>query len=376
MTRRVWPFRPRTPIVEALEWSTDVFRAKAAEQRISLRERPRRVFQYGYFFRDESSAYARNLIRDAQGADGFWVPDWTQAETVSSIAAGSGVSISVDLSAVKYGDNALIWESQSKHEVVSVTQASPENTLIGDVADSYTNPQIMPVWQGDTPEGLTVSRQPSHINNAAVSFILDEDFDIAASSFPTYRTHDVLTDSPIISSGTFEERESFPMESVGNAVGSLEYFQARDLVDFTFQMRWHTKTQAELYALRQWLHSRRGRQKAFWQSTYAKDLEVSNISGTTVTVFDDILGRSPNFDIEVLSGGVSYYRQVTAAVAGTPVGGRSTLDLTVDSSLPVSSADRVSYLICSRFDTDRIELLHEAGVGTVVAVPCREIPVP
>lgn len=376
MTRRVWPFKPRASIIESLEWSTDIFRAKASEQRTALRTQPRRVFQYEHFFRDETSNYARTLIRNAQGGSGFWVPDWTQATAVDPITAGSDVSISLDLSAVHFGDNALIWESTTKHEVVAVSQGSPENTLIGDVTLSYTSPIVMPVWQGDAPEGLGVERTPAHINNAVISFVLSDDYDISASSYPTYRSHDVLTDSPIISTGAFAEVEGYPVETLGNSVGDLYFLRSRDVVDFTFQMRWHVLTKAQTYSLRQWLHSRKGRQKAFWLSTNAKDLECHAISGTTVTVFNDILARPLGYDIEVVSGGTSYYRRVTNVAAGSDVSGRPTVDLTVDSSLPVSDADRVSYLVCSRFDADRIELRHSAGEGVVVAVPCREIPVP
>ena len=376
MTRRVWPFIPRQTLNEGLEWATDVFRAKASEQRIALRTHPRRSFQFAHYLNDTDSNYARTLIRNAQGGDGFWVPDWTQAETVASITGGTGVAISVDLTSVQYGDYAIIWESVYKNEVVEVTQGSPENVLTGDVVDDYTTPYIMPVWMGDAPQGLSVERQPKNINSAALTFILSDDYDISASSYPSYRSNDLMTDVPVISSGTFTEVEAFPVSTFGNSVGVFEYIRGRDSIDYTYQMRWHLFNQSDLYALRQWLHSRKGRQKAFWLPTYAKDLEPASISGTTVTVYNDVLARPAGYDIEIYSGGTKYQRQVTAAASGTPVGGRSTVDLTIDSSVPVSDAERISYLICSRLDSDRIELNHTNGAGTVIAVPCREIPVP
>jgi hypothetical protein len=376
MTRKVWPFKPRDPIVEGLEWATDVFRAKAAEQRIALRTQPRRVFQFAHVFRDEDANYARTLTRNAQGGDGFWVPEWMASQAVASVSAGSDVAISVDLSSVYYGQYALLWESSSKYEVIEVTQGSPENTLTADVAGSFTTPLIMPVWRGDSPDGLSIDRDPGRINTTVISFVLSDDFDIAASSYPSYRGHDVMSDPAVVGAGSLSESEAYPVSQIGSAVGDMRYLRQRDDIDYTFVMRWLTQTKAETYALRQWIHSRYGRQKAFWLSTRAKDLEVHAISGTTVTVFNDILARPAGYDIDILSGGTSYYRQVTAVAAGSDVGGRPTVDLTVNSSLPVSSADRCSYFICSRFDTDRIEMGHEAGVGTTIAVPCREVPVP
>lgn len=374
MTRRVWPFKPLNPVNEALEWATDVFRAKSAEQRISLRERPRRVFQYQHFFRDGMANYAHTLIRNAQGEDGFWVPDWTQEQTLGAVSAGSGVSLLFDTSNVHYGDTALLWESEDLYETISITAIS--GGFSADVSNTYQSAVVTPVWRGDAPNGLSVGRGGANINSASIGFVLTDDYDISATTYSQYRGHDVLTDCPVIANNSFAEDVAFPLSEFGNSAGDIRYLRSRTDPDFTCQMRWHKFNRSDLYALRQWLHSRKGRQKAFWLSSWGKDLEPSSISGTTVTVFNDILARPSGYDIEIVSGGTSYYRQVTNVIAGTPVGDRSTVDLTIDSSVPVSSADRISYLRCVRFDTDRVELNHAANGGTVVAVPCREVPVP
>ena len=98
-----------------------------------------------------------------------------------------------------------------------------------------------------------------------------------------------------------------------------------------------------------------------------------------MNVYNDVLIRSAPFDIEIKAkDGTSYYRQVTSWADGTPVGTRPTADLTIDSTVTLALGDlsRISILTCSRFDSDRIEFSHEAGVGVTVAIPCREVPVP
>jgi hypothetical protein len=150
------------------------------------------------------------------------------------------------------------------------------------------------------------------------------------------------------------------------------------LIAHRFQMRWHKFTQEDVYELRQWLHSRKGRQKAFWLPSYAKDLTPAlGISGTTVTVYNDVLSRPAPYDIEIVGSSINR-RQVTATAAGSNVNGRPTVELTIDSGVTESleNIQRISYLVFSRFDADRVEFQHNASGGTVVAMPCREIPIP
>ena len=371
---RVWPFKPLTPLTESLEWATDIFRAKASEQRIALRVNPRRVFQMSHFMRDAKANYARTLIRNAQADGGFLVPDWTQVDNVGAVAPGTAVNIPVQLESVYYGERALLWESETNFESLDITWDS--NGITADVSRNYSNAVVMPLWLGDTPDGLTLSRRGSDINTATIGFVLTDDNDLSSSSYSTYRGHDVIPDCPVISSGSFEESIGFPLSTFSAPAGDVKYLRARDLPDNTFQMRWHEFSRDDVFTLRQWLHSRRGRQKAFWLSSYAKDYEPVTISGTNVTVYNDILTRPAGFDIEIVSAGVSYYRQALSLSAGTPVGGRPTVDITVDSSVPVSSAERISNLLCARFDADRIDMRHQAKAGTIVQVPCREVPVP
>jgi hypothetical protein len=375
--RRVWPFKPLSPVIESLEWATDVFRAKASEQRIALRRQPRRTFSYAHFLTDEQANYARVLIRNAQGGDGFYCPDWTQASQVGAVSSGSGVSITADLDDVHYGDRALIWESERNYEAVDITWDSAG--IEADVSNNYTRAYIVPLWEADAPQGLSVERSGPDLNTANIAFILTETADLGSSSYEQYRGHDVVPDCPVLGGGSFTDGTAFEVSTFDNVVGDEVYFRARDDVEFTFQTRWHKFTRPDVFSLRQWLHSRRGKQKAFWLPTYAKDLTpAQSISGTTVTVYNDILGRS-GFDVEIAhKNGTVYRRQVTGSSVGSPVNGRSTADLTIDSSVTIDLDDiaRISYLICCRFDADRVELEHRAKGGTVVQMPCREVPVP
>lgn len=380
MTAVVWPFKQVGDIIESLEWLTDVFRAKSAEQRIALRSEPRRIYNISHILDDRSYAAARALIRLNQGADGFYIPDWPQSSRIGPVSSGSSVSLSVDLSYVHMGAAAILWESSDLFEQVDITNDSNGVTL-ATVVNNYSDARLVPVFLSHCPQGLSTSRGAAQINRCSAAFNVYENSDLASTSYPQYRSHDIMTSCPIIGSGDFSEDIGWPVSAFDNQTSIPHYLQQRTIPDMQYQMRWHEFTAQSKYELRQWLHSRRGRQKVFWLSSRAQDLEpAAAISGTTATIYTPpgltALGQNP-FDIDITdTAGTSNYRRVTSYSTGTPVNGRDTLDMTIDSTLTVSDIKRISFLRCTRFDADRIELNHTPGAGMSVQVPCIEVPEP
>lgn len=375
---KVWPFPPRVGMIEILEWFSDVLVSVSAEQRIALREAPRRTFNFEHTLHDYDLTGARGLIWDAQGSNTFMVPDWTQLQRIGPVSSGSSVPINADLTYVDMGDDALLWESPAKFEAVEI-EVDSSGVVLASVSDDYENPLLMPLWSAVAPEGLSVDRIGNQLNQCTIALTATENTDLGFSTYETYRGHDVVPSCPVIGEG-LEESIGWELSPFDNSQSKTYYLRARSYPDSLFTMAWKEQGVANIYALRQWLHSRRGRQKAFWLSSRGHDFEPAGaISGTAVTVY-----RPPGaptlatpFDIDVTEqDGTSNYRKVTAVADGTPVGGRATLSLTIDSTLTASSIKRISRMRCARFDSDRIELSHIAPGVVSVRVPCVEVPVP
>lgn len=377
MSALIWPYRPLTPVTESLEWRTDVLRTKSTEQRIALRTAPRRTLSYSHHLTGPQYAAARAMVRAAQGDAGFIVPDWTRTTAIGALSSGSSVDIDFAIGEEFYFEKAVLFESLEKYEVVDVIRDSGGVTA-DVVVNDYSAAKIMPAFSGDT-EAFDASRSAGDIR-LSVSFILTESYDVEFSSYATYRGLDVMPSCPIIAAESFAESLLYITNRFESGVGNPSWLRLRDVPENTFEMRWHKFTQTDVDDLIRWLHSLRGRQRAFWMSSWGSDLEVADaISGTTLPAYTAQQAKAAPFFIEVVErDGTKSYRRVTAAAAGSPVNGRAVTNYTLDSTLSVAKADvsRISILTCTRLNADRIELEHNARGGVVVKVPCIEVPEP
>jgi len=381
----LWPFPPIDEVIEILEWKTDVLQARSAEQRFRLRERPRRQWSFSHIFDAESQSAARSIIR---GATDFQVPDWIRRVYSGSISSGSSVAITMDTTGygLSAGASVVLWAGILNNEVCTIESVSPTGFVLEYVATARSA-SIYRIDNAHASTSLDITRQGGPIQYASIVFEAPAVDIYASSTYAQYRSHDVLPIMPTITNrGTLDEGIMWPREVFDNGTGLVSTTATRDIPDNAFMMRWHVFTQTEIQELRAWIASRYGRWLAFWQSSWQRDLVAAadvGSSSTTLRVFCPTgatsLGRT-TFDIEVISSGGSYFRRVTNVSAGPLVSGRNTFDLTIDSAFGVAilaiSISRISYLRCSRFDADRIELLHRPSEGLAVAIPCIEVPVP
>lgn len=376
----VWPFKPLQNFTESLEWKTDVIKTKNTEQRFALRPVPRAVYSFSHLFSEQEYTAARAIVR---ANNSFLVPDWLSRFSVDAVYSGSGVLLDYGSNTLpSVGDSILIWESSSKYESVNVEAVDSNNMVtVGTVLEDYQTPFIMPLYLCESRQGLRNQRPAGKYITGAIDFEFSWPTDDANSTYATYRSHDLISDCPVISTQQAQEDISWEYEIIDNQVGSAYFMDDRSAPDALFLMRWHLFTDSTIADLKAFLHSRKGQWKSFWLSSFGRDLSLSSAIGPTDTscnVFAPSsltdLGQT-TFDIEINYQGVSYYRQVNSYSEGTEVNGLKTLDLNFSTNLgaTINTDARISFLRCLRFNADRIELQHTARSGTTVAVQCIEV---
>jgi hypothetical protein len=373
VTQQLWPYPAQSPATEVLEWASDVIQAKGAEQRIALRVAPRRTFNYSHIMRTEQATGAIWRYRDAQGDGGFLIPDWAQCVMVRDLDSSADVEIPNDIGLFDFGTQALVYKDIDSYELVNIERESVGATL-ETLSTNYDSALLVPVWPAHSQSGLGIQDLGNNLVQLQAEFTTDENVDYSASDYDLYRGEDVLPVCPKLGGG-LQSNVVWPNQTVDNVQGVPEFFRQRNIPESTYTMRWQVFTREERWSLRRWLHSRRGRQKSFWRSSFTSDFTLlQNISGTQVKVSwpSGAVGvtRTVPFDIEIVSGVPSYHRVLEI---GEDSNGNLLLTLETPANITQASVSRISVLKHSRFTADRIELEHTAKSGTNAQMPCLEV---
>lgn len=374
----LWPWKITHEFVESMTWKTDVIRARGSEQRFALRPVPRIVYNFEHVFTEQEYNAAKSIVRKN---DAYLVPDWSLSVVTGSVPSGVNVPVTygepyANLSA---GDQVMLWDDNLDNEACVIDSVDGSNNLIlSSVANTYINARVVPLHAAVAPEGLKPARTVNRLTEASISFLITDAIDIGYSSYPQYKSQDVITDCPIIARQKFKEDILWPVETADNDVSYPQYITQRNQYDADYQMRWHPFARADVYAVRRFLHTRKGRWKSFWLSSFVRDFELTGPISTADTVINVFapggvidLGFSV-FDLDI--AGVKRLG-VTSYAQGADFAGRTTLDLTLDAQVGANytAGARLSYLRNLRFNADRIELKHAARSGTTITVPCIEL---
>jgi hypothetical protein len=127
----LWPFPAAQEITEVLEWRTDVLQARAGEQRIALRPRPREIVTFRHRLDALGMARAAELAR--AGFAGDWhVPLWHMAlQPGAELLQGtSEIVIDTGLSDFRSGGLAAIAVDGREAAPVSIASVQPERLIL------------------------------------------------------------------------------------------------------------------------------------------------------------------------------------------------------------------------------------------------------
>ncbi len=386
----VWPFPSTAEMIERLEWRTDVIRSRASEQRIAMRSVPRRIFSLTHVANDALYSRARAITAYGQAVEFFGLPDWAQSRLLGALPAAASHAITDD-GYTDIAETGIVWESPDKYEVVSVERVAG-NLVLSETLNDYSKALFMPLLLVQCQDGLSADRGPGGLKlkttRLSVELTAFDNTDIAAIEGAEYQGLSVLDSCPIVGDGSIEESLAWPLATFDNGQNTPHYLRERRLINSRYGMRWHLFDRESVYKLRQWLYAHRGRQRAFWLSSRRNDFRLalpSLSTATTIRIYSTPelteIWPTPYFDIDItLNDGSSIYRRVTNAAFTASIDGNPTAVLTIDSQLGVDiapgSVKRISFMQCSRLDSDTVELTHRAGAGVMVSAVCTEVPVP
>jgi len=358
-----------SPVIERLEWKTDVLLAYGgSEQRVALRQTPRRSIEFGFLSGDATKRRVLEAQIWANGAQSWQLPIWTDAAPSTAAIISGATTIAVDTTYRDFiaGGQALLLTDNSSLVVDIDSLTGSQLNLSAPVTGIWPiETMIIPVRPAHLEPSQSVSRFTGDSVYGSARFLLDDISSVTpAAPAATYRSYPVLTISSNWTQDlTTEYQRKLDVVDFGN--GGIYRDDESGLPVLVQSHVWALEGRAAIYAFRRWLYARRGRLSALWIPSFMPDVVLVAPVDSAAVQFDvafagytDLYSQSINrrdLRIELVDGSVFYRRIIASSVVDA-----NTEQLTINSALGVDVAPsdiaRISFMMFGRLDTDAVEL--------------------
>lgn len=379
MPTPVFPFRPNwaRPVVERLEWLTDITEAKTGhEERIALRNLPRRALEYTALLQGAALQQLDALLWRHQ-SQSWLLPVWTDPQPLQvPVEAGADfVPADTALYAFAAGGHAVLWLDATRYEAVTVDAVSSDGiTLSAPTTQAWpVGAHLYPAVQARMPFEVTAQRPSAASGQITLRFELQPVPALTADDAVLYRGTPVALRRPNWVSPV-QQRWQRKLQRVDYETG---YVFQDDLSGVPSLLRSHRlllRNRAEISSWRGWLHARQGRAWAFWSPQWQHDLTLAapiTAAGNTISV------RAYGATLHDLGAGrrdIALHHRRTGAWAFRRVQGYFGVDglevLTLDAPVGWSAAPGevfATWLCLSRLEADAVELAwHTPSVAVAV----------
>lgn len=373
----VWPFSPQQGYSEGLEWLTDVMRSKTSEQRVAMRDAPRQSFDYRYIFDDHQVSRARAMaVGWAQRQ--FGLPVWNEAAYVGTVQAGV-TTLTVDTTAADYraGDALLVWTSDNDFEAIVVNEIRPNEVDVAlPVSKTYNGAFIMPMRYARSTE-MSIIRSGNAYGKVRTQFTVVANKNLGASiGLPTYKDLPVLTDV-MIDVGGYEEKIVKEVSVLDNKMAAAVMDSMFNSTDQYFMVSWDLKSKEEVWRVRRFLHSLRGKQKPFWLPTQTRDMTLTaavdpSATGIKVKKFGGSLFYHTK-DIQILQADCTRTFHSVEGIADDGLDENLTLSSSAGITVAVAQNPKISFMYKVRLDVDRVEINYQTSSHVTIRVPVKEV---
>lgn len=382
----VWPFPPNwsSPLVESLDWMTDVMTAyNGDEQRMQLRSKPRRIFEYTSTLKSSDSAIASNLLWGWQNRS-FALPLWIDKSTLNASATIGAESIAVNTSLKGYfpGGLVILFNNALDYEVVEIESFTSSAVALAKPLERNW-PQgtlVYPVNISQMPVQIPSRRLTDGVTEIQVTFNADplqtDPYIPSGAATTTYNGYEVVLRKPNWATPVGVDSD-FQFSTVDFMVGGSRSLPTWDNPKVARRFQWVLKSKSDIVELRKLFGRLKGRFKAAYLPTWFDDFELyatEVASSSTIRVrnneFYKMVGSNPALKTLMIlpRTGSPIVRLINSV--GTDPAGFITLGL--DSSIGIdlnsSTLRQLSLVHLCRMTTDRATINYLSdSVATVEA---------
>lgn len=354
------PIQPKRPVVETLEWVTDITPSyNGGEEPNWMRPLPRQAFQLQFTAQPDQVRDVFNTVYG--GLVRKWaVPVWAQAQSVGTIAEDATViAIDTTFSDYRVDTPVFIMDICGNWQYAYIDAVAVDSLTVDRELTEARRAFVMPVRVGrllGTPTRVTTGYNSQY----SVIFEVDDNIDFEPEAPTQFYDDDIYFDENLLpTNGAFTQNFLANRETFDYQLGPVKEFTPW-LNNRTSQpLRILKESQVDAWALRMFLHRRAGKYRRFWYPSFEADLRAVSTGALTTTLdvaLDSLLPWAEdrkNIAIRKTDG-TWLARRITDATVPLPGIAR----LTLDSSIAMNAADigLISWLGLKRFDADKIEL--------------------
>jgi len=376
----LFTFQPDGPMVEELQWATDVMTSyNGTEQRSTVRGAPRQRLDFEVLTDEVEDAKLRALLFDWLPRT-FGVPLWFEQRRVTSAVTAGAVSIPVTTaySDFRVAGLVMIYENEDKYEVMGISSFTGSAiTIEAPLLNSYTvKAVVMPVMVCYATSPVKRNVFPTGVAKTAVSFTVIDNVKRASTTGSTLYDSKVLLADANFMGDTLDETFDRQVTVVDTVSGRLVQTSGWDRSKVTTRKQWRVNhSLQEVWRIRQLLHALDGNRVSFWLPSFRPDLQlvetvppntpVIRVAGANYSGFS--ANRNPYRDIRItLTNGTIYTRRIVSSYADGS-DDVLTLDSVLQASdLTVADVRRIEFVGLMRIANDKAKLTHyRAGTAQV-----------
>lgn len=377
----MFPWQPDIPVKETLEWLTDVMiSANDTEQRASLRLAPRQ--RIGMTIAQDDPVQwelMHNIMFDWMPRV-FGVPIWWEQRLLTQPAFTNNSALIVDTTHGDFRAGGLVMIISTKDGTFEAfeidTLTSTQINLTSFVQHNYTTADmVMPVrtaYLSQTPAG---SRGAVNYETLNVEFLTLDNVDLGSTTGATLLNSLVLMDDPNSMKGTLSESWSRNVTVLDGGSGRVFQTTLIDRSRLHTKKGWALNTYADVWRVRQLLHSFRGSLNTFYLPTYRQDFVLTtNIGGGATSIRVKNCGytqfvqtRAPmNYVRVVFQDGTYTVRRITGSAEDSAEELINIDSAFSGSIITVTSVKRLELVVLMRIEGDKATFQHSsAGVAQI-----------
>lgn len=367
-----WMFRPLSGFSQSLEWSTEIIRSKASEQRIALRAFPRVQYNFKHKLDRKSFQIAKSILMTDVYCK---VPDWALRYT-ATIGNGTNKVVTIGSHVFAVNDEVVLWLSDLVFQVSNVVAITSTSITIDSVDTSGTF-LLMKMIDSNISGGIQASAGGDTWSDVSLTAESRLPINYGVYTASTYRSKPVYPFQAVVED-SLSEKISWVTETIDNDLGIFDVLKTRNKVDSIVSIRTLLTDTSTLDVLK-WFQTMLGKQQEFYASSGFADfslVQAATSGATTIRVY----GRHQYLDVDDIQikfiDGSTVNLDISSLTQGPLTNGEYTTDIAFTSAIGQAinptQAIKISKLYLLRQNIDRIELVHGVHDSNLVGVtvPC------